>query len=229
MARAAGARVFLYPDEISYWEPADSLAILKLLAASAGADAARGACAPASRWPIRSAGRNWSPCRASWRCPAMQACSRRATGCARTPHGGGAGLGLDAGGLSGAVGRGFGQWLCGGIGADGGLGRAAGQRPALALTAPGLWYLARLELSLRRRHRRHHPRHSGGAVGRNTRLAWGITPAQIDDQDIYIEEVQPGDANRYRGANGWTEFTTWRETLQVRGAPPRPSPCARNR
>ncbi|HRM76013.1 MAG TPA: penicillin acylase family protein, partial [Paracoccus sp. (in: a-proteobacteria)] len=34
-ARGRGApEFFLYPDEISYWEPADSLAILKLLAAS---------------------------------------------------------------------------------------------------------------------------------------------------------------------------------------------------
>ncbi len=32
-ARGRGApEFFLYPDEISYWEPADSLAILKLLA-----------------------------------------------------------------------------------------------------------------------------------------------------------------------------------------------------
>ncbi|WP_199262807.1 penicillin acylase family protein, partial [Paracoccus binzhouensis] len=93
--------------------------------------------------------------------------------------------------------------------------------PQFALTAPGLWYLARIELQ------------SGGVIGgtipgipavlsgRNTGLAWGITPAQIDDQDLYVEEVQPGDPNRYRGAQGWTEFATRRETLRVRGDAPR--------
>ena len=38
-----------------------------------------------------------------------------------------AGLGCDAGGVSGALGRGLGQWLCRRLGADGGLGGALGQ------------------------------------------------------------------------------------------------------
>src|SRR5690606_11936384 len=63
--------------------------------------------------------------------------------------------------------------------------------PHLMLTAPSIWYLARLELA------------SGGViggtipgmpvmmVGRSARLGWGITSAYVDDQDLYIEKLNP--------------------------------------
>ena len=49
--------------------------------------------------------------------------------------------------------------------------------PHLGFTAPSIWYLARMQLSFRRRDRRHHPRHSGdhgravgdGSAGRSPR------------------------------------------------------------
>ena len=85
--------------------------------------------------------------------------------------------------------------------------------PQFALTAPGLWYLARIELA------------SGGVIGgtipgipailsgRNTRLAWGVTPAQIDDQDLYIEEVQPGEP-QYAEASRMLSFLEFFETIE---------------
>ena len=39
---------------------------------------------------------------------------------------------------------------------------------------------------------------------------------QIDDADIHIEEIQPGDMNRYRGITGWQDFTARREIIRVR-------------
>ncbi|MGR3486211.1 MAG: penicillin acylase family protein [Paracoccaceae bacterium] len=91
--------------------------------------------------------------------------------------------------------------------------------PHLGLTAPTIWYLARLELS------------SGGViggtipgvpavlVGRSGALGWGLTTAYLDDQDVYIEEVNPADASQYRGLAGWEPFATRASIISVRDAP----------
>ncbi|MEO0747869.1 MAG: penicillin acylase family protein, partial [Pseudomonadota bacterium] len=58
--------------------------------------------------------------------------------------------------------------------------------PHLEFTAPGIWYLARIELA------------TGGViggtvpgaplvmVGRSAKLGWGLTSSYMDDQDLYI-------------------------------------------
>ncbi|MDM7458875.1 MAG: penicillin acylase family protein, partial [Paracoccus sp. (in: a-proteobacteria)] len=86
------------------------------------------------------------------------------------------------------------------------------------LTAPGLFYLARLELA------------SGGVIGvtvpgmpvilsgRNPNVAWALTPLGIDDADIVMEEVQPGNPDRYRAPDGWHSFATRREVIRIRDA-----------
>lgn len=92
--------------------------------------------------------------------------------------------------------------------------------PHLGLTAPSIWYLARLELS------------TGGViggtipgiplvlVGRSERLAWGLTTAYVDDQDLFLEEVNPGDATEYRTERGWAPFETRASIIEVKDAPP---------
>ncbi len=92
--------------------------------------------------------------------------------------------------------------------------------PHLGFTAPSVWYLARLELS------------SGGVIGgtipgipavllgRSERLAWGMTTAYLDDQDLFLEEVNPGDPSQDRTERGWEKFTTRPSILQVRDADP---------
>lgn len=218
-ARGRGApEFFLYPDEIPYWEPADSLAILKLLAASSTGQLrrevlrARLSLADPERGQdlVAAPGEPAMPSYAALFPGAPIASPDRAAtrpDWAVTLAGYLApALGASANGFAAASER------------TAAAGALLANDPQFALTAPGLWYLARIELA------------SGGVIGgtipgipailsgRNTRLAWGITPAQIDDQDLFIEEVQPGDAGRYRGATGWTAFDTRRETLHVRGA-----------
>ncbi|MBF9047303.1 penicillin acylase family protein [Rhodobacterales bacterium LSUCC0031] len=91
--------------------------------------------------------------------------------------------------------------------------------PHLGLTAPGIWYLARLELS------------TGGVIGatipgmpvilagRSERLAWGITSAYLDDIDLYVEEVNPANPDQYRGPDGWADFRTDRRVIAVADMP----------
>ena len=93
--------------------------------------------------------------------------------------------------------------------------------PHLELTAPSIWYLARLELQ------------SGGVIGatipgvplimsgRSNDLGWGITSSYLDDQDVYIEEVNPLNPDEYRGLDGaWVPFTTRDSIVDVAGSTP---------
>ncbi|WP_394182118.1 penicillin acylase family protein [Yoonia maritima] len=91
--------------------------------------------------------------------------------------------------------------------------------PHLGLTAPTIWYLARLELE------------SGGVIGatipglplimsgRGDSLGWGITAAYVDDLDIMIEEVNPDDRDQYRGPDGWVPFRTRDSIVNIKDAP----------
>ena len=92
--------------------------------------------------------------------------------------------------------------------------------PHLGLTAPSIWYLARLELA------------SGGVIGatipgvplvltgRNARLGWGVTAAYADDQDVLIEELDPSDPERYRTPQGWKAFTQRPSIINVKDGDP---------
>ncbi len=90
--------------------------------------------------------------------------------------------------------------------------------PHLALQAPALWYLARIELP--------NGRFLAGAtapgvpmmvIGRNERLAWGFTTTHSDTQDVFIERLAGPDA--YDTPAGPRPFTVREERIAVRGAP----------
>lgn len=221
-ARGRGApEFFLYPEDIAYWEPADSLAILKLLAASSSVQMRREVLRARLSLAAPDRGQELVAMRGE---PALPAYAGLFPGARFAAPDRGAGpqdwTATLAGYLAPAAGASANGFAAAAERTAAG-GALLANDPQFALTAPGLWYLARIELQ------------SGGVIGgtipgipavlsgRNTGLAWGITPAQIDDQDLYVEEVQPGDPNRYRGAQGWTAFATRRETLRVRGGEPR--------
>jgi penicillin amidase len=92
--------------------------------------------------------------------------------------------------------------------------------PHLGLSAPTIWYLARLELS------------TGGVIGgtipgmpvilagRSERLAWGVTYSYLDDMDLFVEELNPDNPQEYRTPDGWAPFETSREIIEIDGAAP---------
>ncbi|MCR8549709.1 penicillin acylase family protein [Salipiger sp. P9] len=92
--------------------------------------------------------------------------------------------------------------------------------PHLGFTAPSTWYLARLQLS------------SGGVIGgtipgipaimlgRSQRLAWGITSSYLDDQDLFIEELNPENPEQYRTPDGWKRFETRRSIVEIKDEQP---------
>lgn len=92
--------------------------------------------------------------------------------------------------------------------------------PHLGLTAPSIWYLARLQLP------------SGGVIGgtipgmpvillgRSDKLGWGLTSSYLDDQDVVIEKVNPDNPEEYITPEGPKPFLTRRTIITVKDDAP---------
>ena len=59
----------------------------------------------------------------------------------------------------------------------------------------------------------------GVAAGHNERIGWGFTIFDIDQQDLYLETLNPADPLKYKTSAGWQPMTVVHETIAVRGAP----------
>jgi penicillin amidase len=91
--------------------------------------------------------------------------------------------------------------------------------PHLGLTAPSIFYLARLELQ------------EGGVIGatipglplilsgRSADLGWGVTSSYLDDTDVFVEEVNPANAAEYRTPDGWAPFEARDTIIGIKDAP----------
>ncbi|WP_296764940.1 penicillin acylase family protein [Sediminimonas sp.] len=92
--------------------------------------------------------------------------------------------------------------------------------PHLGLSAPSIWYLARLELG------------TGGVIGgtipgipailsgRSEDLGWAITSSYLDDQDVLIEKLDPDDPSQYLTPDGFKQFRTTRSIIRIKDAEP---------
>ncbi len=92
--------------------------------------------------------------------------------------------------------------------------------PHLGLTAPTIWYLARLELE------------TGGVIGgtipgmplvlagRSRALGWGITSSYLDDQDLFIERLNPDNPEEVAVPGGFEPFRTRKSIVQIKDEEP---------
>ena len=92
--------------------------------------------------------------------------------------------------------------------------------PHLAFSAPSIWYLARLDLSTGAVTGGTIPGIPAVLVGRSELLGWALTSSYMDDQDLFIEELDPDNTERYRTPDGWAEFETRRSIIQVADSDP---------
>ena len=60
----------------------------------------------------------------------------------------------------------------------------------------------------------------GVAVGHNDRIAWGFTIFPVDQQDLYIEEVNPANPNQYKHNGNWQPMQVENATINVKGSAP---------
>jgi len=141
------------------------------------------------------------------------------------------GLKLDAGGTqqalarlpqiappSGIEGVGSNNWVLAGS-------RTASGRPLLAndphlkLSAPALWYFARLQAPGLQVAGATMPGLPLVVLGQNQRIAWGFTNTGPDVQDLYLEQIKDGDPTMYRTPGGWAKFESSADVIKVKGKP----------
>ncbi len=89
--------------------------------------------------------------------------------------------------------------------------------PHLGLKAPSVWYLAAIRAPGYVVTGATLPGIPGVIIGHNDRIAWGLTSIEPDVQDLFIEEVDPKDASRYRHRGEWKTFAVRTEKIRVRG------------
>lgn len=92
--------------------------------------------------------------------------------------------------------------------------------PHLGFTAPSIWYLARLELE------------TGGVIGatipgvpavmagRSDALGWAVTSSYLDDQDLYVEQLNPKNPQEYRTPDGFKPFRSRKSIIKVKESDP---------
>ncbi len=91
--------------------------------------------------------------------------------------------------------------------------------PHLAYSAPGIWYLARIDTPDGTLAGATAPGVPFLVIGRNSRVAWTFTTTGADTQDVFSETVLPD--GRYATPDGPAAFTTRTEHIAVRGGPAR--------
>ncbi|GGH55798.1 penicillin amidase [Comamonas phosphati] len=102
--------------------------------------------------------------------------------------------------------------------------------PHLGLSAPAIWYFAHLqspagkaadgtELAALDVVGATLPGMPFVVLGRTREVAWGFTNTNPDVQDLYLEQIDPGDAGRYRTPDGWEKFAEREEVFKVKGQP----------
>ena len=134
--------------------------------------------------------------------------------------------------LGNVEGKGSNNWVVDGSRTQSGKPLLAND-PHLGLTAPAIWYFARLQAPAAG---------DQGALdvvgatlpgmpfvvlGRTAHMAWGFTNTGPDVQDLYLEHINPAQPGQYRvpAASGnpddvaWADFATRTETIRVKGQP----------
>ena len=92
--------------------------------------------------------------------------------------------------------------------------------PHLNFSAPGAWYLARLQLS------------TGDVIGasiagipaivagRKDAFGWGITSAYMDDADLYVERLNPANPDEVETPDGFKAMRTQPSIVRIKDATP---------
>jgi penicillin amidase len=60
----------------------------------------------------------------------------------------------------------------------------------------------------------------GISIGHNDTIAFGLTIFDVDQEDLYVYDVNPANAREYRYQGAWEPMRVLRETIQVKGAAP---------
>jgi len=91
--------------------------------------------------------------------------------------------------------------------------------PHLGLSAPALWYFARLEAPGINVIGATLPGIPAVVLGRTDSIAWSFTNTGPDVQDLFIEELDPDNPGQYRTPDGMTAFLVREEVIEIKNKP----------
>jgi len=89
--------------------------------------------------------------------------------------------------------------------------------PHRAYSAPSLRYLVHLSAPGLDVIGAGEPALPGVSLGHNATIAFGLTIFSIDQEDLYVYELNPVDASQYRYKDAWEAFRVIRERIPVKG------------
>jgi penicillin amidase len=90
--------------------------------------------------------------------------------------------------------------------------------PHLRGTAPSIWHLVQLSAPGLRVAGVATAGLPGVIIGHNDRIAWGVTSAGPDVQDLYVEKFNPDNPKQYQTPAGWQDVVIRHEQIKVRKA-----------
>ncbi|GAC1400402.1 MAG: hypothetical protein NVSMB49_12630 [Ktedonobacteraceae bacterium] len=89
--------------------------------------------------------------------------------------------------------------------------------PHLGQAAPSIWYECHLVAGDINVVGASFPGAPGIVIGHNAHIAWGVTNAVSDVQDLYIEKFHPHHPYQYEFQGQWEDATVVREEIRVKG------------
>ena len=119
-------------------------------------------------------------------------------------------------GFGGGEGLGSNNWVVSGQRTASGKPLLAND-PHLGLTTPSVWYFAGMQVPGFKVMGATLPGVPGVVLGRNDRVAWAFTNTGVDQQDLYLERINPQTPDEYQTPEGWSRFTSRIETIRVKG------------
>jgi penicillin amidase len=90
--------------------------------------------------------------------------------------------------------------------------------PHLGLSAPAIWYFARLDAPGMNVIGGTLPGIPAVILGRTDKFAWSFTNTNPDVQDLYIEQIDTINPGMYRGPDGLLPFKVRQEIIDIKGA-----------
>jgi penicillin amidase len=92
--------------------------------------------------------------------------------------------------------------------------------PHLAVQIPGVWYEIHLSAPGYETSGASLPGAPGVIIGHNEDIAWGVTNAMVDVQDLYLERAHPTEADYFEYEGEWEAATVIEEVIGVRRRDP---------
>jgi penicillin amidase len=89
----------------------------------------------------------------------------------------------------------------------------------LQLGQPSIWYEMHLHAGNYHASGVTLPAAPAVLVGHNERIAWGMTLAYTDCEDLYLEEINPANPHEYKWLDTWLEAEVIAESIPVKGRP----------